>query len=109
MPSRAGTSLTSMRSDQIEARAVGKVVLVALFWAAVALLLVIAILHTRTTLRWVVTAIFLALAFDPAVSLIQRIRIGRRHVPRVAAVLAVLAVFLAGLTFLVLHVIPPTV
>jgi predicted PurR-regulated permease PerM len=109
MPSRAGSSLTPMRSDQIEARAVGKVVLVALFWAAVALLLVIAILHTRTTLRWVVTAVFLALAFDPAVNLIQRIRIGGRHVPRVAAVLAVLAVFLAGLTFLVLHVIPPTV
>jgi predicted PurR-regulated permease PerM len=98
-----------MRSDQIEARAVAKVVLVALFWAALALLLVIAILHTRTTLRWVVTAIFLALAFDPAVNLIQRIRIARHHVPRVAAVLAVLAVFLAGLTFLVLHVIPPAI
>jgi predicted PurR-regulated permease PerM len=98
-----------MRSNQIEARAVGKVVLVALFWAAVAILLAIAILHTRTTLRWVVTAIFLALAFDPAVNLIQRIRIGGRHVPRVAAVLAVLAVFLAGLTFLVLHVIPPAI
>jgi predicted PurR-regulated permease PerM len=98
-----------MRADQIEARAVGKVVLVALFWAAIAVLLAIAILHTRTTLQWVVTAVFLALAFDPAVSLIQRIRIGGRHVPRVAAVLAVLAVFLAGLTFLVLHVIPPAV
>jgi predicted PurR-regulated permease PerM len=56
-----------------------------------------------------VTAVFLALAFDPAVRLIQRIRVGRFAVPRVAAVLAVLAVFLAGLTFLVLHVIPPTI
>jgi predicted PurR-regulated permease PerM len=109
MPSRVDTSLTSMRSDQIEARAVAKIVLVALFWAALALLLAIAILHTRTTLRWVVTAVFLALAFDPAVSLIERVRIGRHHVPRVAAVLAVLAVFLAALTFLVLHVIPPAV
>jgi predicted PurR-regulated permease PerM len=57
----------------------------------------------------VVTAIFLALAFDPGVRLIQKVRIGRHHMPRVAAVLAVLAIFLAGLTFLVLHVIPPTV
>jgi len=88
---------------------VAKIVLVALFWAALALLLVIVILHTRTTLRWLVTAVFLALAFDPAVGLIERIRIGGRHVPRVAAVLSVLAVFLAGLTFLVLHVIPPTI
>jgi predicted PurR-regulated permease PerM len=98
-----------MRASQIEARAVAKVVLVALFFAALALLLAIAVLHTRTTLRWVVTAVFLALAFDPAVSLLQRIRIGGRHLPRVAAVLASLAVFLAGLVFLVLHVIPPTV
>jgi predicted PurR-regulated permease PerM len=98
-----------MRASEIEARAVAKVVLVALFWAALAVLLAIALLHTTTTLRWVVTAIFLALAFDPAVALIERIRIGDRHVPRVAAVLSVLAVFLAGLTFLVLHVIPPTI
>ena len=83
--------------------------LVALFWAALAVLLAIAILHTRTTLRWVVTAVFLALAFDPAVGLIERIKIGGRNVPRVAAVLSVLAVFLAALTFLVLHVIPPTI
>ena len=57
----------AMRSDQIEARAVSKVVFVALFCAAVALLLAIAVLHTRTTLQWVVTAIFLGLALDPAV------------------------------------------
>ena len=54
-----------MRASDIEARAVAKIVLVALFWAAMAVLLAIAILHTRTTLRWVVTAIFLALALDP--------------------------------------------
>jgi predicted PurR-regulated permease PerM len=98
-----------MRASEIEARAVAKIVIVALACAALALLVAIAVLHTTTTLRWVVTAIFLALAFDPAVSLIQRIRIGGRHIPRVAAVLSVLAVFLVGLGLLVLHVIPPTI
>jgi predicted PurR-regulated permease PerM len=107
MASRVASSLTAMRSDQIEARAVGKVVLVALFYAALALLLVIVILHTRTTLRWVATAIFLALALDPAVGLLQRIRIGGRSLPRVAAILAVYLAFLAGLVFLILHVFPP--
>ncbi len=98
-----------MRASEIEARAVAKIVLVALFWAALAVLLAIAILHTRTTLRWVVTAIFLALALDPAVGLIEKIKVSGRSVPRVAAVLGTLAVFLAGLTFLVLHVIPPMI
>jgi predicted PurR-regulated permease PerM len=110
LPSRLLTSLTAVRASDIEARAVAKIVLVALFWAAVALLLAIAILHTRTTLRWVITAIFLALALDPAVGLIERVPLGRgRQVPRVAAVLCVLAMFLAGLVFLSLHVIPPAV
>ena len=109
MPSRAVTKLAPMRASDIEARAVAKIVLVALFWAALALLLAIAILHTRTTLRWVVAAIFLALALDPAVGLIEKIKIGKRSVPRVAAVLGALAIFLAGLTFLILHVIPPMV
>jgi predicted PurR-regulated permease PerM len=98
-----------MRASDIEARAVAKIVLVALFWAAIAVLLAIAILHTRTTLRWVVTAIFLALALDPAVGLLEKIRIGRFRMPRVGAVLAALAAFLAALAFLVLHVIPPMV
>jgi predicted PurR-regulated permease PerM len=98
-----------MRAGDIEARAVAKIVLVALFWAALAVLLAIAILHTRTTLRWVLTALFLALALDPAVGLIERIKIRGRPLPRVAAVLGALAVFLAGLVFLVLHVIPPMI
>lgn len=98
-----------MRAKDIEARAVAKIVLVALFWAALAVLLAIAILHTRTTLRWVVTAVFLALAFDPAVGLIERIRIGKRNVPRVGAVLSVLALFIAAMGFVVLHVIPPMI
>jgi predicted PurR-regulated permease PerM len=98
-----------MRASDIEARAVAKIVIVALLCAALAVLLAIAVLHTRTTLRWVLTAVFLALALDPAVGLIQKIRIGDRRVPRVAAVLGALAAFLVGLVFLVLHVIPPMI
>ena len=78
-----------MRAEGIEARAVAKVVLVALFWIAVALLLAIAILHTRTTLQWVAAAIFLALALDPAVSLIQRAWPRDGRMPRVLAILIV--------------------
>jgi predicted PurR-regulated permease PerM len=98
-----------MRARDIEARAVSKIVLVALFMAALALLLAIAVLHTTTTLRWVVTAVFLALALDPAVGLLQKIRIGERSLPRVVAILAVYAVFFTGLVFLVIHVFPPIV
>jgi len=94
-----------MRASEIEARAVAKVVLVALFWAALALLLVIVILHTRTTLRWVATALFLALALDPAVGLLQRIKVRGHPLPRVLAILAVYA----GLLFLILHVLPPII
>jgi predicted PurR-regulated permease PerM len=95
-----------MRSDQIEARAVSKVVLVALLCAALAVLLAIAILHTRTTLQWVATAIFLALALDPAVGLIERLRIRGRRLPRVVAILIVYVAFFAGLVLLILHVFP---
>ena len=109
MASRLSTSLGAVRSDQIEARAVAKVVLVALFYLALALLLAIVILHTRTTLQWVATAIFLALALDPAVGTLQRIRIAGRSLPRVVAILAVYLVFLAALVFLILHVFPSIV
>jgi predicted PurR-regulated permease PerM len=98
-----------MRSDQIEARAVSKVVFVALFCAALAVLLALAVLHTRTTLQWVATAIFLALALDPAVGLIQRVRIRGRPFPRVAAILVVYAAFFAALVYLSLHVFPDIV
>lgn len=98
-----------MRSDQIEARAVSKVVFVALFCAALAVLLAIAVLHTRTTLQWVVAAIFLALALDPAVGLLQRLRIRGRELPRVAAILVVYVVFFAALVYLSLHVFPAIV
>jgi predicted PurR-regulated permease PerM len=109
MTSRPGSKFTRMRADQIQARAVAKIVMVALFWAAIAVLLAIALLHTRTTLQWVAAAIFLALALDPAVSLIQRAWPGNRSMPRVLAILIVYLVALAALIFLVLHVFPPMV
>ena len=98
-----------MRAEGIEARAVAKVVLVALFWIAVALLLAIALMHTRTTLQWVAAAIFLALALDPAVSLIQRAWPRGGQMPRVLAILIVYLLALAALIFLTLHVFPPIV
>jgi len=98
-----------MRADQIQARAVAKIVLVALLWTAVALLLAIALLHTRTTLQWVAAAVFLALALDPAVGLVQRAWFGGGSMPRVLAVGVVYILFFAALMFLVLHVFPPIV
>ena len=98
-----------MRADQIQARAVAKIVVVALIWAAVAVLIAIALLHTRTTLQWVAAAIFLALALDPAVSLIQRLWPGAGSVPRVLAILIVYVVAFVALVFLVLHVLPPII
>jgi predicted PurR-regulated permease PerM len=101
--------LTGMRSDQIEARAVSKIVFTALFCVAIALLLALAVLHTRTTLQWVLSAIFLALALDPAVGLIQRTRVRGRSLPRAAAILLVYVVFFAALVYLCLHVFPAIV
>jgi predicted PurR-regulated permease PerM len=98
-----------MRAEGIEARAVAKVVLVALFWIAVAVLLAIAILHTRTTLQWVAAAIFLALALDPAVGLVQRAWPRGGQMPRVLAILIVYLLALAAMVFLTLHVFPPIV
>ena len=98
-----------MRAEGIEARAVAKVVLVALFWIAVAVLVAIAVLHTRTTLQWVAAAIFLALALDPAVSLVQRAWPRDGQMPRALAILVVYLLALAALIFLTLHVFPPIV
>jgi predicted PurR-regulated permease PerM len=98
-----------VRADQIQARAVAKIVVVALFWAAIAVLLAIALLHTRTTLQWVAAAIFLALALDPAVSLLQRAWPRGGTMPRVLAVGIIYLLGLAALMFMVLHVFPPIV
>jgi predicted PurR-regulated permease PerM len=98
-----------VRADQIEARAVAKIVVVALFWVALGVLLAIAILHTRTTLQWVAAAIFLGLALDPAVNLAQRFWPGAGSMPRVLAILIVYVVAFAATVFLVLHIFPPLV
>jgi predicted PurR-regulated permease PerM len=98
-----------MRADQIQARAVAKVVLVALFWAGVAVLLAIALLHTRTTLQWVAAAVFLALALDPAVNLVQRAWPGEGTMPRVLGILLVYLAAFAAMVFLVLQVFPSIV
>ena len=107
-PSRPLASMP-MRAEQIQARAVAKIVIVALFWAAIAVLLAIAILHTRTTLKWVAAAVFLGLALDPAVGLVQRAWPGQGPMPRALAILIVYAAGFAALVFLVLHVFPPIV
>ena len=98
-----------MEAARIQARAVVKVVAIALLVVAAALLLALIVLHTRTTLQWVVTAIFLALALDPAIELIERARIRGHGLPRVLAILIVYVAFLAGLVFLILHVFPSIV
>jgi predicted PurR-regulated permease PerM len=98
-----------MRADQIQARAVAKIVLVALFWAGVAVLFAIALLHTRTTLQWVAAAVFLALALDPAVTLVQRAWPREGKMPRVLAILLVYLAGLAAMVFLILQVFPPIV
>ena len=98
-----------MRADQIQARAVAKVVLVALFWTGVAVLFAIVLLHTRTTLRWAAAAVFLALALDPAVGLVQRAWPRQGPMPRVLAILLVYIAGLALMVFLTLQVFPPIV
>ena len=103
------SSVTAVRADQIQARAVAKIVVVALFWTALAVLLAIALLHTRTTLQWVAAAIFLGLALDPAVSLVQRAWPRDGSMPRVLAILIVYVIAFAAMVLLVLHVFPPIV
>jgi predicted PurR-regulated permease PerM len=98
-----------VRAEQVEARAVAKIVVVALFWIAVGVLVAIALLHTRTTLQWVAAAIFLGLALDPAVSLIQRAWPGGGSMPRALAILVGYVLGFAALVFLSLHVFPPIV
>jgi predicted PurR-regulated permease PerM len=98
-----------MDAAQVQARAVAKVVLTALAVIALALVLALIVLNIRTTLRWVVAAIFLALALAPAVSLVERARIRGRVPPRWLSILAVYLGFAVFFVFVVLQVIPPIV
>lgn len=98
-----------MDSARIQSRAVFKIVAIVLVAIGVALLLEHVVVEVRTTIRWLLAAIFLALALSPLVDLIGRARIGDRSLPRWLAILVAYVVFLAGFGLLVLHVIPPIV
>jgi predicted PurR-regulated permease PerM len=99
-----------MDAARIQARAVIKVAAISLAVIAVAALLVIVILHVRTTLRWLFTALFLTLALMPAVDRIESIRIsGRRPLPRWLSILIVYVLALGIFVFLVLQVVPPII
>jgi predicted PurR-regulated permease PerM len=95
---------------RIQARAVIKVAALSLAVIAAGALLVIVILETRTTLRWLFAALFLTLALLPAVDLLEGLRIrGHQVLPRWLAILVVFVAALAFFVFLVLQVVPPIV
>lgn len=98
-----------MDSARIQSRAVFKVVAIVLLAIGVALLLEHVVVEVRTTIRWLLAAIFLALALSPLVDLIGRARVGGRSLPRWLAILVAYVLFFVGFGFLVLHVIPPIV
>jgi predicted PurR-regulated permease PerM len=99
-----------MDAARIQARAVIKVAAISIAVIAAGALLVIVILETRTTLRWIFAALFLALALLPAVDRLDALTIrGRQLLPRWLAILVVYVAALAFFVFLVLQVIPPIV
>jgi predicted PurR-regulated permease PerM len=98
-----------MIASRIEARAVFKIVAIVLIAVGVALLLQHVVVEVRTTIRWLLAAVFLALALSPLVELVQRPRIRGRSLPRWAAILVAYVIFGVAFTFLVLEVIPPIV
>jgi predicted PurR-regulated permease PerM len=99
-----------VEAARIQARAVVKVVAISLAVIAVAALLAIVVLHSRTTLRWLFAALFLWLALMPAVDRIESIRIRGRHpFPRWLSILLVYVIGLGIFVFLVLQVVPPII
>jgi predicted PurR-regulated permease PerM len=95
---------------RIQARAVVKVAAISLAVIAASLLLAIIVLHTRTEIRWVFAALFLALAMAPAVDRLEGLRLrGHKVLPRWLAILVVYVLLLALFVFLVLQVIPPII
>jgi predicted PurR-regulated permease PerM len=99
-----------VNAARIQARAVIKVAAISLAVIAVAGLLVIVILDVRTTIRWLIAAIFLTLALYPAVDRVESLRIrGRRLFPRWLAIIVVYLLAFAIFVFLVLQVVPPIV
>lgn len=98
-----------MQAARIPSPTVLKVAALVLVALGAALLLQHVVLEVRTTIRWAVAALFLALALSPLVDLVQRARLRGRGLPRWLAILVAYLLFLVGLTLLILHVIPPIV
>ena len=98
-----------MDASKIQARAVAKVAIICLAMVAVAVLLALIVLHTRTTLQWVVMAVFFALGIAPLVSLVERAKIRGRGLPRWLAIMVVYLLGLLFFLFVLLQVIPPMV
>jgi predicted PurR-regulated permease PerM len=98
-----------MEASRIEARAIAKIAIIVLAMAAVGLLVALIVLHTRTTLQWVVIAIFFSLGVAPLVQLVERIKIRGRGMPRWLSILVVYILGFAFFVFVLLQVIPPMV
>lgn len=98
-----------MASKGPSSREVARITLVVILVLSVAVVVALAALNARGVLLWVVTAIFVALALNPYVLLIERIRIGERHPPRWAAVVLSLVGFVGLVICLALVVGPPIV
>ena len=99
-----------MDPARIQARAVIKVVAISICVIAVAALLVIVVLHARTTLRWLFASLFLTLALNPAVDRIESIHLRGRHpFPRWLSILIVYLIAFGVFVFLILQVVPPIV
>ena len=98
-----------MDAAQIQARAVAKIAIIVLAMIAVAVLLALMVLHTRTTLQWVVIAIFFALGVAPLVSFVERVKIRGRGLPRWLAIIVVYLLGLLFFLFVLLQVLPPMI
>jgi predicted PurR-regulated permease PerM len=99
-----------MDAARIQARAVIKVVAISLAVIAIAALLLVVLLHVRTTLRWLFAALFLTLALNPAVDRIESIHVRGRHpFPRWLSILLVYLITFGVFVFLVLQVVPPII
>jgi predicted PurR-regulated permease PerM len=95
---------------RIQARAVIKVVAISICVIAVAALLLVVLLHVRTTLRWLFAAVFLTLALNPAVDRIESVHLRGRHpFPRWLSILLVYLITFGVFVFLVLQVVPPII
>ncbi len=98
-----------MNTKQIDSRAVFRIVAVAILTAAAAALLGLIVIKVDTTIRWLVTAVFLALVLAPAAEAIQRIHLKGKSPPRWLAIALTFGLGFLALGFLILNVIPPMI